>query len=54
MSRKKLIWIFLTLGSYLGSLIPSFWGAGMFSFSSIFFSALGGLFGIWLGFKIGD
>jgi ABC-type lipoprotein release transport system permease subunit len=54
MDRKKLIFIFLAIGSYVGSIIPSFWGAGMFSFSSVILSAVGGLAGIWLGFKLGS
>jgi hypothetical protein len=54
MERKTLIWIGLFLGSTIGSLLPSLWGAGMFSFSSIILSAVGGIAGIWLGFKIGS
>ncbi len=54
MNRKALIWIFLTIGSYVGSVIPSLWGAGMFSFSGLFLSAIGGIAGIYLGFLIGE
>jgi hypothetical protein len=52
MSSKTLIWIGVFVGSTIGSLIPELWGAGMLSFSSIIFSTLGGLAGIWLGFTI--
>ena len=42
----------MTVGTYLGSWIPSLWGAGGFSMSSVFLAAVGGLTGIWLAFKI--
>ena len=54
MSRKTLIWIGLFVGSTIGSYIPELWGAGLFSFSSIVGSAVGGVLGVWLGFKLGD
>jgi hypothetical protein len=49
---KTFIIIFMVIGSYAGSLIPLAWGENTFSFSSIIFSAIGGIIGIWLGFKI--
>ncbi len=51
---KPLVWIGLTVGSTLGSFVPDLWGAGIFSFSSIIFSGLGGLAGIYLGFIYSD
>lgn len=42
----------MIIGSTLGGLVPTMWGAGMLSFSSLLFTALGGLVGIWLGFKM--
>ncbi len=42
----------MLIGSTVGGIIPSLWGAGMFSFSSIILSALGGILGIWVGYKI--
>lgn len=52
MNPKSLIWIGVAVGSTLGSLIPELWGAGMLSFSSIIFSTVGGLAGIYVGFKL--
>lgn len=49
---KRLIYLGLFLGSMGGSFVPSLWGAGMFSISSIIFSALGGIAGIWVAYKI--
>lgn len=54
MNTKTLVWIGLFIGSTIGSMIPSIWGAGIFSISSILLSALGGLVGIFLGFKLGS
>jgi hypothetical protein len=54
MSRKTFIWLFMFIGSGLGGYIPNLWDAGMFSMSSVFLTALGGLAGIWFGFKLGQ
>jgi len=52
MNAKSLIWIGVLVGSTLGSMVPLIWGAGMLSISSIFWSTIGGLAGIYLGFKL--
>jgi hypothetical protein len=52
MDRKTTIWIGLFVGSMIGGYIPMLWGGSLFSFSSIFLTAVGGLVGIWAGFKI--
>ncbi len=39
-------------GSTLGGYIPTLWGGSVFSFSSIFLSVVGGLIGIWIGYRI--
>lgn len=52
MSRKTLVWIGMGIGSTVGSLIPALWGASaLLSVSSILLSAVGGIAGIWLGWK---
>lgn len=48
---KTFIMIGLFLGSIAGGYVPLLWGGSVFSFSSIIFSAIGALVGIWLGFK---
>jgi uncharacterized membrane protein YeaQ/YmgE (transglycosylase-associated protein family) len=40
------------IGSTVGGFVPSLWGAGVFSFSSIIFSSLGAAAGIYIGYKI--
>jgi len=48
---KILIIFFTILGSSVGSYAPALWGGSLFSMSSILFGGLGGLVGIWLGYK---
>jgi hypothetical protein len=53
MDSKKIVWFGMVIGSAIGSFIPTLWGAGFLSMWSVFFTAIGGAFGIWLAFKIG-
>ncbi|MEK7774940.1 MAG: hypothetical protein AAB305_03540 [Candidatus Zixiibacteriota bacterium] len=54
MNRKSLIYLLLTIGSVAGGWVPTLWGADAFSFQSLLGSLIGGLFGIWAGYKLGD
>ena len=54
MSTKTWIWIGLFVGSAIGAYVPGLWGVGTLSYSSAVASAIGGLVGIWAGFKIGN
>ncbi|MDR3558379.1 MAG: hypothetical protein P4L61_02505 [Candidatus Pacebacteria bacterium] len=55
MSRKTLVWLGLGIGSTVGSVLPGWWGGNiLYSISSIFFSGVGGVLGIWLGWKAAD
>lgn len=47
-----MLWIGVFVRSTVGSLIPSLWGAGIFSFSSILFGAVGAFLGIWIGYRL--
>jgi len=53
-SKKALIWIGLTVGSAVGGSLPALWGGGVISFSSGMLSAVGGLVGIWAGYRFGE
>jgi hypothetical protein len=52
MSKKSLIWIGVFVGSTAGSFIPVLWGASVLGVSSILWSTIGGLAGIWGGYKL--
>ncbi len=54
MSPKALIWIGMSIGSTVGAYVPALWGGSLLSVSSIFLSAVGGIVGIFLGFKLKD
>jgi uncharacterized membrane protein YeaQ/YmgE (transglycosylase-associated protein family) len=51
MNAKRTIMFGMVIGSTLGSWIPTLWGAGWFSLSSVLGSVVGGLAGIWLGYR---
>lgn len=53
MGSRKLIWLGMFVGSAIGGYIPSLWGAGFMSGSAIISTTIGGLLGIWAGFKLG-
>jgi len=49
---KKLIWIGAAIGSTLGGMIPGLWHASMLSLWGLVFSTLGGVAGIWVGWRV--
>ena len=51
---KTLIWCGLFLGSTLGGCIPLLWGGSLMSGWGILGSVVGGLAGIWAGFKASE
>jgi len=52
-SERRLIWIGAIVGSIFGGLLPGLWHASSFSMSGLLFSTIGGLVGIWAGWRIG-
>ncbi len=44
----------MAIGSAIGGAIPTLWGAGYFSFSSVILTAVGGILGVWVGFKLSN
>ena len=53
MNDKKIYMIGMTVGSFLGSYVSMIWGDNDFlSMSGVFMSALGGLLGIYLAFRL--
>jgi len=41
-------------GLIAGGYLPVLWGASSFSLSSILFSVLGGIAGVWIGIRLSD
>ena len=54
MGAKQMVWIGAIVGSTLGGLLPGLWHASMFSMWGFVFSTIGGLAGIWAGWKVGQ
>ena len=54
MQTKTLIWLGMSIGSIIGGFLPALWGGDYFSMAGILCSGIGGLAGIWLGFKVGQ
>jgi hypothetical protein len=49
--ERKIIMICMFIGSAIGGYIPTFFGADVFSFSSILGTTIGGFLGIWVANK---
>lgn len=51
--QKWLITLGMLVGSTVGGYLPVLFGGSMLSFSGILFSVIGGVAGVWLGYKLG-
>jgi hypothetical protein len=49
--NKRTVMLAMIIGSTIGSYLPVLFGAGLFSFTTIFCGFLGGVAGIWLTTK---
>jgi len=49
---KKLVMLGMIIGSTIGAYVPVWFGASVFSFSSVLGTAIGGIIGIWVVFKL--
>lgn len=54
MERKKIIMGAMLIGSVIGGSIPSLWDASMLSISGVLLSAVGGILGIWTGYRFSE
>lgn len=54
MDSKKFIWIGGFVGSTLGGYIPALWGDSGFSAIAMLTSSIGGILGIWGGFRFSE
>lgn len=51
MSGKRLIWMGMLVGSTVGGFLPGIWG-GAGIFSGLIWGTVGGIAGIWGGYKL--
>jgi hypothetical protein len=49
---QRRIWVYVLIGSTLGSFIPELWGGDLLSYSSVLLSGIGGFAGLWLAYKM--
>ncbi len=52
MSSKVFVWVGMGIGSVVGGMIPALWGSSAFSISSLVFSSIGAIVGIYFGYKL--
>ncbi len=50
---KKFIWGGFFVGSAVGGYLPALWGGSTLSLSGVLLSFVGGIAGIWLGYRLG-
>jgi hypothetical protein len=49
---RSVIGLCATFGTVVGGYVPSVWGSGSFSLTSVVCAALGGVAGLWLGLRL--
>ncbi len=54
MSQNTLIWIAVTVGSFIGGYIPVFFGYSFLSIESLVGNTVGAVVGIIVGYKLGQ
>jgi len=49
---RRIVWIFVGVGTIVGGVVPVIWGGSMLGFASLVFGTLGGAAGLWLAVKL--
>jgi hypothetical protein len=49
---RRVMWLFVVVGSTVGGLLPEAWGGSPFGLVSLAFGCLGGLAGVWAAFRL--
>ena len=52
MSMKTFVWGGYGIGSTIGGFIPALWDASIFSFWGLILSTIGGMAGIYIGYRL--
>jgi hypothetical protein len=50
--ERRVVWLFVLVGSTVGGMAPEAWGGSAFGMASILLSVVGGIGGLWLGVRI--
>ena len=50
--RKGPTYVGGTIGSIVGSMLPSLWGASQFSIAAILCFIVGGIAGVWIAYRL--
>ncbi|MFQ5452424.1 MAG: hypothetical protein ACE5DQ_02560 [Candidatus Paceibacterota bacterium] len=54
MSAKSIVMLAFVIGSSVGSYLPALFGASLFSYTSVILGAVGGVIGIYVGYKLSN
>lgn len=49
---RRVVWIFVGVGTTVGGLLPEAWGGSAFGVASLALGCLGGLAGLWFAVKL--
>lgn len=52
MSSKTVVMIGMVVGSLIGGYIPTLWGSGVFSLTSLLTTTIGGVVGVYITYKL--
>ncbi len=52
MMRKGPTYVGGFIGSLVGSMVPSVWGAGQLSIASLLLFVVGGILGVWFAYRL--
>lgn len=54
MSAKVLVYLGMFIGSVIGGYVPVLFGAGLISYTSVLFSGIGSIIGVWIGYRLSN
>jgi hypothetical protein len=49
---RRVMWLFVLVGSTVGGLLPEVWGGSAFGLASLALGCLGGIAGVWAAFQL--
>jgi len=49
---RRVVWLFVLVGSTIGGLVPEAWGGSAFGLASLVLGTLGGIAGLWAALQL--